>query len=168
MRLRQRSRTIAQSAGPGKREGNHQMKITRVRATPVNVPLEAACVWSYGALPGFTQTIIEVETDEGLTGIGEAPSAAACMHACMHLCASQSWITKPNQSLRTMQPHDVIEEGPFRPKNNVVRVPEGPGPGVTLFRDKLKFLHQHFLDNGVMNKYHNPADPGRFVRLPLV
>jgi len=27
--------------------------------------------------PGFTQTIIEVETDDGLTGIGEAPSAAA-------------------------------------------------------------------------------------------
>ncbi len=25
------------------------MKITRVRATPINVPLEAAYVWSYGA-----------------------------------------------------------------------------------------------------------------------
>jgi hypothetical protein len=73
MRSRQRNRTIAQSAGPGKREGNHQMKITGVRATPVNVPLEAACVWSCGTLPGFTRTIIEVETDEGLAGIAEAP-----------------------------------------------------------------------------------------------
>ena len=53
------------------------MKITNVCATPINVPLEAAYIWSYGALPGFTQTIIEIETDEGLTGIGEAPSAAA-------------------------------------------------------------------------------------------
>ena len=53
------------------------MKITNVRATPINVPLEAAYLWSYGALPGFTQTIIEIETDEGLTGIGEAPSASA-------------------------------------------------------------------------------------------
>ena len=53
------------------------MKISRVRATPINVPLEAAYVWSYGTLPGFTQAIIEVETEEGLTGIGEAPSAAA-------------------------------------------------------------------------------------------
>lgn len=67
-----------------------------------------------------------------------------------------------------MQPHDVIEEGRFRPKNNVVRVPEGPRPGVTLCRDKLKFLHQHFLDNGVMNKYHNPADPGWYVRLAMI
>ncbi len=49
------------------------MKITGVRATPVNVPLEAACVWSCGTLPGFTRTIIEVETDEGLAGIAEAP-----------------------------------------------------------------------------------------------
>lgn len=77
MRLRRRVPTIAQSAGPGKLDGTHLMKITRVRAKPINVPLEAAYVWSYGALPGFTQTIIEVETDEGLTGIGEAPSAAA-------------------------------------------------------------------------------------------
>lgn len=53
------------------------MKITNVRATPINVPLETAYLWSYGALPGFTQTIIEVQTDEGLTGVGEAPSAAA-------------------------------------------------------------------------------------------
>jgi len=52
------------------------MKIINLRATPVNVPLEAAYIWSYGALPGFTQTIIEIETDEGITGIGEAPTAA--------------------------------------------------------------------------------------------
>ncbi len=53
------------------------MKITDIRATPVNIPLEAPYVWSYGSLPGFTQTIIEVETDEGLIGIGEAPGAGS-------------------------------------------------------------------------------------------
>jgi len=53
------------------------MKIRAIRATPVLIPLEAPYVWSYGVLDGFTKCVIEVETDDGLTGIAEAPSAAA-------------------------------------------------------------------------------------------
>ena len=50
-------------------------RISGIKATPINVPLDAPYVWTYGLFPGFTQSIIEVETDEGITGIGEAPSA---------------------------------------------------------------------------------------------
>ena len=53
------------------------MKIARIRATPVLIPLEAPYVWSYGVLDGFTKCVVEVETTDGLTGIAEAPSAAA-------------------------------------------------------------------------------------------
>ena len=35
------------------------MKITAVRATPINVPLEAPYRWSYGAFPGFSKSIID-------------------------------------------------------------------------------------------------------------
>ena len=42
-----------------------------------NLPLEAPYVWAQGTLPGFTQTIIEVVTDEGVTGLGEAPGAGS-------------------------------------------------------------------------------------------
>jgi glucarate dehydratase len=66
-----------------------------------------------------------------------------------------------------MQPLDVIEEGPFRPKNNLVPVPEGPGLGVTLSQDKLRHLHQLFLEQGPYNKFHDPDRPGVFRRLPL-
>ena len=52
------------------------MKITAVRATPVNIPLEAPYLWSYGSLAGFSKTIVEVETSEGITGLGEGPSPA--------------------------------------------------------------------------------------------
>ena len=52
------------------------MKITAIRATPVNIPLEAPYLWSYGSLAGFSKTIVEVETDEGLIGLGESPSPA--------------------------------------------------------------------------------------------
>jgi glucarate dehydratase len=66
-----------------------------------------------------------------------------------------------------MQPVDIVHEGPFRPRNNTVRVPEGHGLGVTLDRDMLRRLHQDFLDQGPMNKYHDPARPGTYRRLPL-
>ncbi len=48
------------------------MKITDIRATTVTVPLEAPLLHSNGAHWGrFVRTIVEVDTDEGLTGLGE-------------------------------------------------------------------------------------------------
>ncbi len=51
------------------------MKITKLNVTPVNIPLEIPILWTGGYYPGTSKAIIEVETDEGLTGLGEAPSA---------------------------------------------------------------------------------------------
>jgi glucarate dehydratase len=50
------------------------MKITAVRLTPVNIPLEIPFLWSAGLYPGTSKVVIEVETDEGIIGLGEAPS----------------------------------------------------------------------------------------------
>jgi glucarate dehydratase len=48
------------------------VRITKIRATTVTVPLEAALRHANGAHWGrFVRTIIEVETDAGLTGLGE-------------------------------------------------------------------------------------------------
>src|SRR4026207_1165483 len=48
------------------------MKITDIRATPVTVPLEAPLRHANGAHWGrFVRTIVEVETDEGIIGLGE-------------------------------------------------------------------------------------------------
>ena len=48
------------------------MKITDLRATTVTVPLEAPLRHSNGAHWGrFVRTVVEVETDEGLVGLGE-------------------------------------------------------------------------------------------------
>jgi glucarate dehydratase len=48
------------------------MKITDVRATTVTVPLEAPLRHANGCHWGrFVRTVVEVETDEGLTGLGE-------------------------------------------------------------------------------------------------
>ncbi len=87
--------------------------------------------------------------------------------AYLHLAAAFAHIREPSQSLFRMQPLDVIEEGPFRPKRNVVAVPEGPGLGVTLSPDKLRHCHKLFTDHGAYNKFHDPERPGVMRRLPL-
>lgn len=85
----------------------------------------------------------------------------------LHLAAAFAHIREPSQSLFRMQPLDVIEEGPFRPRNNVVEVPHGPGLGVTLSKDKLAHCHRLFVDHGAYDKFHDPDRPGVFRRLPL-
>jgi glucarate dehydratase len=47
------------------------MKIRSVRATPVNIPFVAPYRFSYGSTASVTKTIIEVETEDGVVGLGE-------------------------------------------------------------------------------------------------
>jgi glucarate dehydratase len=49
------------------------MKISAIRVTHVNVPLEAPFWWTAGLYPGASKSIVEVETDDGIVGLGEAP-----------------------------------------------------------------------------------------------
>ena len=54
------------------------MKITRIRPIPVAVPYRTEEVWAFGRRKGLVSVLIEVETDEGVVGLGEAaayPSA---------------------------------------------------------------------------------------------
>ncbi|MFN7195040.1 MAG: enolase C-terminal domain-like protein, partial [bacterium] len=87
--------------------------------------------------------------------------------AYLHLSAAHAHIREPSQSLFRMQPLDVIEEGPFRPVRNLVKVPQGPGLGVTLARDRLAHCHRLFVEHGPYDKFRDPDRPGVFRRLPL-
>src|SRR3569832_1518063 len=73
--------TPACSANPS--SSSADMKLRRVEATPINYRLEAPYVWVFGELDCFSPTIVEVETEDGLVGIGEAPTpgAAAIINA---------------------------------------------------------------------------------------
>jgi glucarate dehydratase len=53
------------------------MKITDVRWTPAFIPIEAPLRYAFGSHPGFSRIIIEVDTDEGITGLGECYSGAS-------------------------------------------------------------------------------------------
>ncbi|WP_254018496.1 mandelate racemase/muconate lactonizing enzyme family protein [Mesorhizobium escarrei] len=95
----------------------------------------------------------------GDSGLGTA--------AYLHLCAAHPHIREPNQSLLRQQPHDVIAEGPFSPKNNFLSLPDGSGLGVTLDRDRLRFCSDMLKEKGVPNKYYDPDAPGQMRRMPL-
>lgn len=47
------------------------MKITQVRTTPLSLPYRETYHTSFGTAQGTTVILVEVETDEGVTGIGE-------------------------------------------------------------------------------------------------
>jgi L-alanine-DL-glutamate epimerase-like enolase superfamily enzyme len=47
-------------------------RIAAVRTTIVSVPFTADEVWAYGRRRGITNLVVEVETDDGLVGLGEA------------------------------------------------------------------------------------------------
>ena len=54
------------------------MRVTALTTTAVSVPFEREEVWTYGRRRGISNVLVELETDEGLTGVGEAvgwPSA---------------------------------------------------------------------------------------------
>jgi galactonate dehydratase/glucarate dehydratase len=50
------------------------MRITGLRVTPVAVPFREDELWAYGGRRGLVSILLEVTTDEGLVGLGEAPA----------------------------------------------------------------------------------------------
>jgi glucarate dehydratase len=103
------------------------LKIADIRATTVTVPLEAPLQHASGAHWGrFVRTIVEVETDDGLVGLGEmggggesAEQAFECLksyligHDPFELEALRFKIMNPTASLynNRAQLHAAIEFG---------------------------------------------------------
>src|ERR687891_241247 len=50
------------------------MRITGLRQTPLAVPFREDELWAYGGRRGLVSVLLEVTTDEGVTGLGEAPA----------------------------------------------------------------------------------------------
>jgi len=137
------------------------------RAVSFGVP--DAIVMNFAALGGICRTVRFIGACEAM-GVGfwcYSGDAGIATAAYLHMSAAMPWISEPSQSLGRWQIADVIENGPFRQKNNVVRVPGGPGLGVTLDRATLERLHQDFVQNGPLDHFHDPRHPGRYRRLPL-
>lgn len=48
------------------------MKITNLSATRVRIPLETPYIYAPGSMSAFDNVIVQIETDEGITGFGES------------------------------------------------------------------------------------------------
>ena len=126
-------------------------------------------VTNFAVLGGISRAIRFIGACEAM-GVGfwcYSGDAGICTAAYLHVSAAMPWITEPSQSLFRWQVGDVIEDGPFRQKNNVIAVPEGDGLGVTLDRKALEHWNTHFKENGPMNYFFNPENKGVYKRLPL-
>ncbi len=77
----------------------------------------------------------------GETGVGST--------AYLQLSAAFSWVSDPSQTLFRWYADDVIEGGPYVPRNGFVSLPTAPGLGVKLDPVALQRCHQRFLVEGV-------------------
>jgi glucarate dehydratase len=137
------------------------------RAVALGVPDNI--VVNFAVLGGINRAVRFIGACEAM-GVGfwcYSGDAGICTAAYLHMTAAMPWIHEPSQSLFRWQIADVIQGGPFRQKNNVIPVPEGPGLGVELDPEQLNRWHQHYLDYGPLNHFYNPDRPGCYKRLPL-
>lgn len=137
------------------------------RAVALGVP--DTIVTNFAVLGGIGRAVRFIGACEAM-GVGfwcYSGDTGVCTAAYLHVSAAMPWIREPSQSLFRWQTGDVIEGGPFRQAGNVVEVPDGPGLGVNLDREALACWHRHFVDHGPLDHFHDPAQPGRFRRLPL-
>src|SRR3984885_9902357 len=97
------------------------MKITDIKATTVTVPLDAPLRHANGCHWGrFVRTIVEVETDEGITGLGELGGGGESAEAAI-------------RGLKVyLEGHDParLEEMPFRISN----------PPASLYNNRTQML----------------------------
>jgi glucarate dehydratase len=109
------------------------MKIIDIRATPVTVPLEAPLRHANGCHWGrFVRTIVEVETDEGIVGLGEmgggGGSAVAAFEGIKSTCSARPQTDRAH-AVPHRQPHRIALQQPDTdPRGAGVCLPRHPRP----------------------------------------
>jgi glucarate dehydratase len=101
-------------------------------------------------LGGIRRTVEFVRACE-MFGIGfwfHSGETGVASAAYLHVSAALEPIREPSQALFHWAADDVIEQGPFCPRNGRLAVPTGPGLGVTLDRAALARCHERYLREG--------------------
>src|SRR5687767_1768933 len=97
-----RSRNGRRSSRLPASRGRSEMKITAVRAHALSAPLVEALWTAQEALKDSSIILVEVETDEGLTGYGEIKGAP--------MKAIVEWVTRFGEVIKGADPlgHEII------------------------------------------------------------
>jgi glucarate dehydratase len=153
-------------------------RIAAIRATPVTVPLEAPLLHSNGAHWGrFVRTLVEVETDDGLVGLGEfgggGESATAAVeslidylkgHDVFRLEAMRFAICNPTASLynNRTQVHAALEFACLDIMGQKLGVPASELLGGRV-RDAIPFASYLFFRYGDPDARHEVRTPEQLV-----
>ena len=155
----------------------------------VSVPLATnMCLVAWDQLaPGIRMRAVDVilsdlhywggfQQNRKMIAVAEAFNLGIGMHsdrelgistaAMLHLAACTPYITYAIDSHYHDQTDDIITE-PFVYRNGCMTVPDGPGLGVTLDRDKLDRYHRLYLEQGGISEFYDPARPDWVPALPL-
>ncbi len=117
-----------------------------------------------------------VQQNRKMIAVAEAFNLGVGMHsdrelgistaAMLHFAATTPWITYAIDSHYHDQLEDVIAE-PFVYRDGCMTVPDGPGLGVELDRDKLGRYHAAYKKEGGISEFYDPARPSWVPALPL-
>lgn len=109
-----------------------------------------AIVTNLNELGGIAATVAFIKAAEAF-GVGfrfHSGETGVASAAYLQVSAAVEALRGASQTLLRWYADDVIEGGPMVPKSGMLRVPEGPGLGVTLDPRALARCHQRFLDEG--------------------
>jgi L-alanine-DL-glutamate epimerase-like enolase superfamily enzyme len=110
-------------------------------------------------------------------GVAEAAGIPVIMHsaaelgtataAFLHVIASTPNFVLANQCMYDWFGDDYIKGGKLQFEKGCLRVPEGPGIGVELDRDKMEKYHQMYREVGTLSVFGAPPDELRRAPVPL-
>lgn len=129
-------------------------------AARLGVP-DAFCI-NLCALGGIRRTVqfIGACAELGIDVWFYSPDAGVMNAAYLQVAGAMAWVSRPSQTLLRWHTDDVIAEGPMRPMNGELKVPDGPGLGVTLDPSSLRRCHERFLQMGAYSQYRDPDREG--------
>ncbi|GAC1565604.1 MAG: glucarate dehydratase family protein [Ktedonobacteraceae bacterium] len=163
--------------------------MSQVRRAVSSIPLATnMCLVSYEQLaPGIKMRSVDIilsdvhywggfRANQKMAAVAEAFGVGVGMHsdrelgistaAMIHLAAALPTLSHAIDSHYHDQVDDVITQ-PILYEQGHFRVPQGPGLGVELDREKVEKYHQLYLEHGATNEFYDPWRPGWIPALPL-
>jgi len=163
--------------------------MSQVRRAVSSIPLATnMCLVNYEQLaPGIKMRSVDIilsdvhfwggfRANQKMAAVAEAFGVGVGMHsdrelgistaAMIHLAAALPNLSHAIDSHYHDQVDDVITE-PIRYEQGHFRVPQGPGLGVELDREKVEKYHRYYLEHGATNEFYDPWRPGWIPALPL-
>lgn len=125
-----------------------------------------AFVVNLTALGGIRRTLDFVSACEafGIDVWFYSPATGVETAELLHVTAAADALKQPSQTLLRWHVDDVIEGGPMVVHHGALRLPDGPGLGVTLDKEALRRCHARFIDHGPYDHYLEPARSFRYGR----